>query len=307
MWRFLLAVLIGLGAGGCVIGLIELIGSWLHPMPSELSMEDTEALQQWIAELPVSAFLIVMVAWWIGCFVAALVARYVAKGRSAFPAWVAVGLLLVAIVFNLFALPSPWWMWLLGLVGSMVAGTLGVGLIRPSELFIEADRLIHAPKAEVFELVARIENYSKAIATITNVEFLSDRRFGVGTKFIETRSMNGREASVTLEVTEFDEPHKVRLVSDEGGTVWDTVFRFSEDETDSRDGLVERNDEARLVASRNEVGGRATKLTMRMDVRPYKLLANLMTPLLMGMIGKAIEMDMDAVKHHCESTRSRPS
>ena len=44
------------------------------------------------------------------------------------------------------------------------------------------------------------------------------------TRFRETRVMKGREASTVLEVTEYESPRRIRLVSDEGGTIWDTVF-----------------------------------------------------------------------------------
>jgi ribosome-associated toxin RatA of RatAB toxin-antitoxin module len=45
-----------------------------------------------------------------------------------------------------------------------------------------ATRIIAAPPARVFESVAHIENFSKAVAGITNVEFLSESTTGVGTR-----------------------------------------------------------------------------------------------------------------------------
>jgi len=53
--------------------------------------------------------------------------------------------------------------------------------------------------------MAHIDNFRKAVPGITSVEFLSETRSGVGTRFRETRVMNGREATVELEVTEFVE------------------------------------------------------------------------------------------------------
>ena len=86
-------------------------------------------------------------------------------------------------------------------------------------------RTIDAPADFVFRTVAEIDNYSKAIPHIVNVEFLSDVRSGVGSRFRETRLMMGREASTILEVTEYVENERVRIVSDEGGTIW---TRFSQ-------------------------------------------------------------------------------
>ncbi|MHC4850362.1 MAG: SRPBCC family protein [Planctomycetota bacterium] len=137
-------------------------------------------------------------------------------------------------------------------------------------------RQINAPAATVFETVAHIENFSKAVPGIVNIEFLTESRTGVGTKFKETRVMKGREATVELEVTEYEPNQRIRIVSDTHGTVWDTVFTVAEN-------------------------AGQTQLEMVMDANAYKLLPKLMNPLIRGMIQKAIEGDMDAVKAYCES------
>ncbi|MGI9595814.1 MAG: SRPBCC family protein [Acidimicrobiales bacterium] len=110
---------------------------------------------------------------------------------------------------------------------------------------------------------------------ITNVEFLSEQKTGVGTSFKETRLMGKRSGTTELEVTEYQDPETVRLVSDQGGTIWDTTYTYAPSD-----------------------GG--TDLTMIMDIRPYKLLARLTIPFIYKMVAKAIESDMDAVKEHCE-------
>lgn len=137
-------------------------------------------------------------------------------------------------------------------------------------------RSIAAPPERVFEAVAHIENFSRAVPGIIDVEFLSDARTGVGTRFRETRLMKKRETTTELEVTEYEPPERVRLVSDEGGTIWDTVFTVAPT-------------------------GTGSDLTMVMDARPHRLLARIVTPLLKGTIAKAIESDMDAIKDYCES------
>lgn len=141
------------------------------------------------------------------------------------------------------------------------------------------DRTIDAPVEQVFDTVAHIDRYAKAIPHITEVEFLTEQHEGVGTRFAETRVMRGRQATTTLEVTEYVENERVRLVADEGGTVWDTLFTFRE-------------------------AGSGTKLEMVMDARPHSLLARIVNPLTKGIIRKAIEGDMDAVKAYCEAQAS---
>ena len=70
--------------------------------------------------------------------------------------------------------------------------------------------------------------------------------------------------------------------SDTHGTVWDSVFTF-----------VEREGK--------------TELTMVMDAKARKLGAKLMNPLVKGMVKKAIEADLDAVKAYCEEATSTGS
>ncbi len=136
-------------------------------------------------------------------------------------------------------------------------------------------RTIDAPVDRVFETIADIKNFSRAVPHIVNVVFLSEVRTGVGTRFRETRLMHGKERSTELEVTEYVENERVRMVADTDGTVWDSVFVVS------------------------PVEGK-TLLDFTMDARPHKLLPKLVVPLMKGLVRKAIEKDMDAVKAYCE-------
>ena len=137
------------------------------------------------------------------------------------------------------------------------------------------NRRIAAPVDRVFDTISRIENFSKAVPQIVEVEMLSDVTSGVGTRFKETRPMGKRKASTELEVTEYTENERIRLVSDAGGTIWDSVFTVK------------------------PVDGQ-TELTLTMDARPHKFLARLMNPLIKGVLTKALEQDMDCVKSYCE-------
>lgn len=134
---------------------------------------------------------------------------------------------------------------------------------------------IQAPVDVVFDTVAHITNFQKAIPHIEKVEFVSEVERGVGARFRETRNMNGRLATVELEVTEYVENERTRLLSDTGGTVWDSLF------------TTEATDDGTL-------------LTLHMEARPYRLIAKLMNPLMKGMIRKSIEKDMVAVQAYCE-------
>lgn len=138
-------------------------------------------------------------------------------------------------------------------------------------------RNINAPIETVFEAVANIEKFTTIVPHILSVEFLTESHTGVGTRFRETRQMGKRQATTELEVTEYVPGERVRMVSDQGGTIWDTVFST----TESASGAVE--------------------LKLVMDARAYKLLAKLFNPLIGGMVRKAIEQDLDCVKNYCEA------
>ena len=89
---------------------------------------------------------------------------------------------------------------------------------------VTTSRTIQAPIEKVFQTLADVRNFRNAVTGITNIEFLTDQESGVGTRFRETRVMKGKEHTVELEVTEQVENDHVRIVSDENGTIWDTVF-----------------------------------------------------------------------------------
>lgn len=141
-----------------------------------------------------------------------------------------------------------------------------------------AQRTIDAPVELVFATVSDIRNFSQAVPHIVDVEFLSEQQSGVGTRFRETRLMGKRKASSVLEVTEWSENESVRYVSDQGGTIWDTVFRVRDT-------------------------GAGTELSLTMEARAYRWLARCFNPLIRGMVAKAIEGDMDAIKSYCEGSR----
>ena len=85
-------------------------------------------------------------------------------------------------------------------------------------------RTINARINLVFNTAANITEFSKALPHIVKVEFLTNRQPGVGTKFLETRLFRGKEMTTELEVTEYVENERCRIVSDTHGNIWDSVM-----------------------------------------------------------------------------------
>ena len=140
----------------------------------------------------------------------------------------------------------------------------------------EVQRTIAAPADLVFAAVADVEHFARAVEDIERVEFVSETRAGLGTRFRETRVMRGRKATVELEITEFAPPERVRFLSEAGGVQWDTVFEVT------------------------AAGDGSTRMSMVMEATPLTFMARLFMPLMKGMVRKAIASDMDAVEAYCE-------
>lgn len=138
-------------------------------------------------------------------------------------------------------------------------------------------RIIQSQPEVVFRTVADIRQFSKAVPGIIRHEFLSGIPYGMGARFSQTRVMNGKETTTELEVVEFIENSRIRLIADDGhGTLWDTVFSV----------------EARGVGS---------SLSMVMETRSRHWIARVFVFLILGMVRRAVQRDMDSVREYCEN------
>jgi carbon monoxide dehydrogenase subunit G len=140
-------------------------------------------------------------------------------------------------------------------------------------------KTIAAPIDRVFETIADVESFGRAIPDIVSIDFLSQRRAGDGTRFRETRLRNGKEATTDLEITECVANERIRMVADSHGTIWDTLFAVKE------------------VAT-------GTELTLTMDAKAHQVVAKLMNAMVMPAIRGVIETDLDSVKQYCEAARA---
>ena len=135
---------------------------------------------------------------------------------------------------------------------------------------------IAAPLEQVFETIADIESFQRAIPHIESIDFLSEGRSGPGTRFRETRVTGGRRSTTELEITECVANDSLRIVTDSHGTVWDSLF------------VVRQVD-----------GG--TELTVTLEARAHQLFARLANPLVMPLIRDTMEGDLEMIKRYCEN------
>ena len=274
--KSILAVVAGMVSGGLAVALLEGVSSVMHPMPEGLDLNDPAQIGEWVRQLPTSAYLVVLLAWIAGSFVGTWVARKLTPNGGVVPGLLVCVLFVVATIFNLLQIPHPGWMGLVAIPAMVAAGGLALLWSTPKSFAVVATRTIQAPLASVFETLTSPEIYKQAVPDIKSVEFLSEKHTGVGARFREVRECRGREAATELSVTEWSPNERVRMVAAEGGCEWDTVFEVRENA-----GTVH--------------------MDMHMDARPLTVMAKLMTPFMLGVISRAIESDMDAVKRWCEA------
>ena len=105
--RALFAVLAGILAGGLVIMLVEML-SWQTPPPGT-NVNDPARMGEWIATLPTSAFILLLVAYFLGSAVGGWIANRVAAPVYYRPALIVGFGLFIAGVMNLVAIPHPAW------------------------------------------------------------------------------------------------------------------------------------------------------------------------------------------------------
>ena len=139
MIRNICAVLIGLVAGMIINMLIVMFSTVLYPMPEGVNFNDREGLAAYIETLPVTAFLIVMLAHLGQAFFGGWIAALISRKNPMLVAMVIGVLSMLAGLYNLSTLPAPAWMWIevpLYLVAAWVAARLV--LARRADQQIEA-------------------------------------------------------------------------------------------------------------------------------------------------------------------------
>lgn len=140
---------------------------------------------------------------------------------------------------------------------------------------IEVSRTIRAPREEVFDLTTTIEDYAEVVPAIVDVQFLTTKRNGPGTRFREVRRTGRRPSATEQEVTEFDQPTRVRMVADGRTTRRETTLTY----LNTQDG---------------------TDVHLAVDVRPSGVLGRVRSWFVRDPLPRDLEADLDAVKAHFE-------
>ncbi len=123
--RQILAVIVGLLASFMVVAIVEWVGHRMYPVPEGFDFTGDEAvIREFIANLPVGALLMVLLAWTLGVGVGCSAARLiVGMGSSRWPCRIVGTLFLLLTLTNLWMIPHPTWFGMLAivLVGGLTA------------------------------------------------------------------------------------------------------------------------------------------------------------------------------------------
>ncbi|MCI0632021.1 MAG: SRPBCC family protein [Phycisphaerales bacterium] len=136
---------------------------------------------------------------------------------------------------------------------------------------VSTTRRISAPRDQVFAVVTDFVNAPKTITSIKKCEILSPGPVGKGTRFRETRVMFGRQATETMEITEWNPPVSYTLGCDSCGCRYRSTITCKAD-------------------------GDATLVEMSFAAQPLTFMAKLLAPLgklMAKSCRKAFEKDLD--------------
>jgi uncharacterized membrane protein len=144
-------------------------------------------------------------------------------------------------------------------------------------------RTIQAPVERVWALATDIPASPQTLSGVEAVEMLTQGAFGPGTRWRETRTVFGRQATEEMWVTAV-EPHRSYTVEAEShGAHYVSTFSF------------------------DAVGADRTEVVLDFDARPQgavaKVLAKVTGPLASRSVAKALHKDLDDLAAAAEGTR----
>jgi hypothetical protein len=125
-----------------------------------------------------------------------------------------------------------------------------------------------APVETVWEVATDLAHASSAIDGITSTQVLTEGQFGVGTRWRETRTMFGREATEEMEITAVDPGRSYTALAESSGMRYTTTWE--------------------LVPA-----GDGTEIVMRFSGEPTSLISRVLSPLT-GLMASSVEKAMRA-------------
>lgn len=125
MGRLIGGIAAGILVAFAVVFGIEMAGMRIYPPPEGMDPMNPESVRQYIGQIPVGAFVAVLVSWVAGAFAGAWVTARVTRHSTLRPALAVGGLFVAASIYNLVTIPHPVWFTAVALVLLPIAAWLG--------------------------------------------------------------------------------------------------------------------------------------------------------------------------------------
>jgi hypothetical protein len=126
--RGVAATVAGIVCAGLVIAGIEWLGHRLYPPPAGLKSDDFDALAAHVAQMPVGAFFLVLLAWLLGVFAGAWLSATIAGRRPRLYSGVIAAVILLGAIANFAMIPHPVWFMALAVLTLPLAGFAAAAL-----------------------------------------------------------------------------------------------------------------------------------------------------------------------------------
>jgi len=107
VWRRIGGVLAGLVIAIVIVQIAEMGVHAMNPLEPKIEHPDMATIKEYVAQLPPSALVLVLVGWLVGTFSGTFTAARIARTRTA--AYVAGAILFCLGVVNAFMIPQPAW------------------------------------------------------------------------------------------------------------------------------------------------------------------------------------------------------
>jgi len=152
---------------------------------------------------------------------------------------------------------------------------------------IELRREIEAPAERVWSVITDLDSATERLSGVERIERLGGPEFGVGTRWRETRTMFGKQATEEMEVATVDEGQAYTVVADSHKTHYHSELRVEDS------------------------GGGASVLSMSFRGEPQSLGAKLagatVGRLFAGATKKALRQDLDEIAAAAEASADAQS
>ena len=134
--KSLAGFLAGIVAGALVMMLVGYVGTSLYPLHVPTDPNDRQALIEGLRTAPVGAQITVLLAWFLGTFAAAAVAKSISG--YAWPGWT-IGGVLAALLAFIFFVPLPVWMQTLAPISPLLGAAAGDVLVKRRRAKMQGD------------------------------------------------------------------------------------------------------------------------------------------------------------------------